>query len=188
MASALFVVFDVNRFSDQQKFLILLQVFLVTVLIPLVFFAMLRVLGRADSWMLPQVSQRQLPLAFQTVLFAVLITASFTYDKVPMLFGFFISAGVSSLVALGLSFARIKASLHMMGMAGLLAFAFCVCLKNGENHFLFLSGLTFCTGLVASSRIGMNAHDVKELVIGFGIGVVPQWVVFYLMYVCGSAI
>lgn len=170
----LFIHLDVNRFDPNQKWLILAQAAIVTVAIPMIFFFLLRVLGKADSLMLPEASQRRLPLFFQIVLFYILTERSFTEANIPPLHYFFTAAMGSACLALVFLAFRVRASLHMLGMAGLLGFAFCLGIHNQNNPSVTFAGLCVLCGLTASSRLSMKAHDWKELTIGFLTGLIPQ--------------
>ncbi|NMH28598.1 hypothetical protein [Flavobacterium silvaticum] len=170
----LFLYIDVNRFGTDQKLLILAQTAIVTLAIPLIFFFLLRLLGKADSLMLPEVSQRRLPLTFQILMFYILIERSFTITAIPELHYFFMAGMISTCLALCCSLFNFRISLHMLGISGLLVFGFGLALHNESNMAFLIAGLSIINGLTATSRLILEAHDFKELIAGFLIGLVPQ--------------
>lgn len=178
-ATLAYFLIDINAYNTSQKYLILLQISIITVFIPVCFFFLLRSLGKIDSVMLSDLSQRKIPLFIQCLLLYILISKSITIDAIPELFFFFGGALVSSFLALALAFARVKASLHMMGISALTAFVIGLSFHNEANALLVITGLVFANGIVASSRLHMKAHSGSELAIGFCCGLVPQVVLWY---------
>ena len=81
---------------------------------------------------------------------------------------------ITALVGLCLAFLKFKTSIHMMSTGG--AFFFMV-LVNLHYDYSFSTTFAFFVivmGAMASSRLHLNAHTVKELVAGLAIGVAPQ--------------
>ncbi len=165
-------------YSKYECFLILLQVTILTFLIPISLFYLLKSLGKVDTIMVSELSQRKLPLIFQAFLLMVLINKGTTYDRVPELYFYFLEGLISTLFAIIFLFIKIKASLHMLGIASLLFFVIGISIKHQVNYMTFITLLVFVTGVIASSRLEMKAHDYKELTIGFLIGIVPQVVLW----------
>lgn len=170
-----------NYFSYLQNevYLILLQVLILTFLIPISFFYLLKSLGKIDTVMVSQLSQRKLPLFFQVVLILVLIEKGTTIDRIPELYYYFLSGLISTILALVLLFTRIKASLHLLGIGSLLFFVISISIHEQTNFLSSIGFLTLLTGIVASSRLEMKAHNYKELIIGFVVGIAPQIGLWY---------
>lgn len=174
-----YLLLNDNYFVPEQKYLILIQVSIITIFIPISFFFLLKTLGKADSVMLSEVSQRKIPLGIQAILISILISKSITIDTVAELFYFLLGGLISTLIALILVFARIKASLHMIGIFALTAFVIGLSMHNQKNAIYFIAALMLIIGLIAASRLEMKAHTGKELVIGFMIGFAPQVALWY---------
>ena len=173
-----FVVTD-RYFIYEAVYLYLIQVLLVTVFIPMACFYLLIMLGKIDSMMVTKVSQRKIPLVLHIVLLGTLITKSITRDTMPELYFFFLGSILSSAIALILVYFGKKASLHLLGMSSLTVFCICVSIHFHVRPVIFLSILLFCNGLVASSRLEMKAHSVKELLIGYAVGLFPQLLLLF---------
>jgi hypothetical protein len=166
-----------NTLIAAEKIVILLQVLIVTVLIPVAFFFLLRSMGKLQSIMAENVSQRRIPLMVEATLLALLVAQGMVAERLPGLRAFFFAAMISTLLALGLAMIKIKASLHMMGMGGFLFFAVLLSYATQANHVFAISGLLLVTGLVGTSRLEMKAHSGAELLLGFLCGAVPMAVV-----------
>jgi hypothetical protein len=173
--ATLFYIFAKNTtFAYQEKLFILLQVFIVTLLVPILFFFLLRATGKISSLMVPEISERKLPLVIQSFLLIILVKQSITLERYSELHFFMLGALMSTLIALILLFFRFKSSLHMMGIAGLTIFYFGLSIVSQTQNIAFFAALIFINGLVASSRLEMKAHTIKEILIGMLIGGSPQ--------------
>jgi hypothetical protein len=153
---------------------------IVTILIPLLFFVMLRATGKINSMMAPMVSERKIPLVIQCFLIIALVRNGITLDRYPELHFFLLGALFSTLIALLLLFANIKASLHMMGISALTLFITGLSMHFQTQNTIPIAFLIVMNGFVASSRLEMKAHTVKELIIGFLLGCIPQLLLLYL--------
>ena len=67
----------------------------------------------------------------------------------------------------------------MIGIGALNFFVIALSMHNQINMVYWIASLFFITGLVASSRLQMKAHSIKELIIGYGIGILPQVGLWY---------
>jgi hypothetical protein len=177
-AVSFFMVADTFLFPA-EIFLIVIQVIIVMILIPMAFYFLLRTLGRIDTVMISDVAQRRLPLFMQSLLILLLLWQSLSPYEIPELYYFFLSALVTTAIALGFALARIKVSLHMAAMAALLLFVIAVSIHTHKNVISFVAFMLVITGLVASSRLEMNAHSWRELFLGFACGMLPQIGLWY---------
>jgi hypothetical protein len=174
-----FVIMGGSYLFPAEIFLIFIQIFIVMVLIPIAFYFLLRTLGKADSVMLSNVGQRRLPLFMQCLLILLLLWQSVSAARIPELYYFFVGALVTSAVALVFAFARIKVSLHLAGMGAMLFYVIALSVFKEYNALPLLAFLLLITGLVASSRLEMDAHSHRELALGFLCGMIPQVSLWY---------
>lgn len=130
--------------------------------------------------MAPALSERKIPLVIQCFLIILLVRQSITLDRYPELHFFFLGALLSTMIALLLLFVKTKASLHMMGISGLTLFVFGLSLHYHRPYLYTIAVLILMNGVVASSRIEMKAHTIKELIIGLLLGSIPQMLLLYL--------
>lgn len=174
-----YFLFSNYYFTEQQKYLILLQISIITILIPISFYYLLRSFGKVDSVMVYQLSQRKIPLTIQAVLIFILITKSITAEVIPELYYYFLGGLISTFLLLILLFLKIKASIHMVGISTLTIFVIALSLHYHSNAIYTIAFLIAMNGIVASSRLELQAHTNKELVIGFFSGMLPQLILTY---------
>ena len=174
-----YILIGENYFTFPQIVVLILQIVITTILLPIAFFFLLRTFGKVDSVMVSDIGQRKIPLLLQIMLFSVLITKSVALSRFPELYYFYFAGIISSAIAFLLLFARIKASIHMIGMSALTFFIIGLSLHNQINLINTVVFFMIMTGFVASSRLEMKAHNLKELLLGFLVGGLPQIALFY---------
>ena len=151
-------------------------IIIITILIPLISFFLLKNLRLVKSINLKEVKERKYPLMIQIILIFIIITRVFTKYHHPELYYFFFAAAVSSLAALILVIVNFKVSLHQMGIAGVTMFLIALSIRFTENYLFEISLFFLINGWVASSRLETKSHSISELIIGFIVGVFPQFI------------
>ena len=161
-------------FYNSQIIVTLIQVTILTLLLPLSMYFLFRSLGVVSSFTEASISERKMPIAVQAILLFILIKFSVSRDTVAELYFFFLGGFLSSVIVLASVILKFKASLHMIGISALTCFIFGLCMYY---QLPFINLVAFCfvsIGLVASSRLYMKAHTYPELIAGIIIGAGPQ--------------
>jgi len=179
VGTVFYILFSENYYAKEQYFLLLFQVIIITFFLPLAFFYLLRTFGKVDTIMLSEVSQRKIPLLMQIALTGILISKSVTVERFEELFFFFLGGIVSTIIAFGLLYANLKASIHMIALSALTFFVIGMSMHHELNIIYTIATLFIISGIVASSRLAMKAHTMQELLIGYLAGMLPQIVLFW---------
>ncbi|QNJ97746.1 hypothetical protein [Constantimarinum furrinae] len=154
----------------------LIAVAIITLLIPLITFYLLKNLNVVSSVQLEEVKERKVPLMIQSVLLLLIIKMVFDpYDSIELYY-FFVGILFSAITALILVFFKIKISLHQMGIAGVTMFLMALSIHFKINLLLWIVLLFIANGWVASSRLHTESHNYPEIITGFFVGVVPQFI------------
>jgi len=167
-------------FYQNEIYLVFVQVLILTMLLPISLYYLLRSLGLIKSKILLDKKERRLPLAFYALLLFMLIKHSFSTFLIPELSNYFTGLLVSTLLALALVLFSHKASLHMMAIASLTTFAIGISIYYHIQLLSTIAFLVICMGLVASSRLQAKAHSLGELILGTLIGILPQVGLWYI--------
>ncbi|MCL6267254.1 hypothetical protein [Flagellimonas myxillae] len=152
----------------------ILPIFILTVIIPIIFFLILKNLGVINSIFLPTLQERKYPLYISCVLFLMILYKVIPNNYVNELFFYFTGLLTATGAALILLFFRVKTSMHLLGMGSLLMFMIGLSIHFEKNITLGISLFTLLTGLVATSRLYLKAHSKAELLVGFIVGMVSQ--------------
>ncbi|PRP67479.1 hypothetical protein [Nonlabens agnitus] len=166
-----------GSFSDPVIKLKLYIIALFTVGIPLLLYAVLYSLKLADSIHLSSTKERLIPLLIYGILIITIVKLAFDDGMFMPLYFFFIGILMSTIIALILALFQFKISLHMMGMAGALAFVILLGFYLKVDLIYYVIGLAIATGLTATSRLSMKAHTPAELIFGTVMGIAVQVVV-----------
>ena len=178
-AGSLFYFLFTPRFFPQEIIKAkLLAIAIITIFIPIVFYFLLKNLGKAESYFLDKVEERKWPLFFFTLLSFMVLNQVLNIYNYPALFYYFTGILISSATAFLFTWLRIKMSLHMIGIAGLLMFVMGFCLYFHLYFIYTISFLIVAAGLTASSRLYYKAHTKWELALGFITGLAPQILMF----------
>ena len=155
-----------------------LPIFILTVIIPIILFLILRNLGLISSIFAPKLEERKYPLYLSMIIHFMILYKVIPLNYINELYYFFVGLLIASFTTLLLLFARIKASVHLLGMGSILVYLVGLSIHFEINITFAIAIFTFMTGLVATSRLFMKAHSKIELVIGFLVGCCSQLFVF----------
>ncbi len=152
----------------------LLAIAIMTIFIPVVYFFMLKTLGKVNDHFMKEVKERRWPLFFYAGLDFIILKYVLNNFDYPELYYFFIGIMASILLALFLLLANVKASLHMTGLSGVTIFLIFLSIHFNLNLIYTVSFFIAILGLTASSRLYYKAHTMNELAIGLVVGLLPQ--------------
>ena len=176
----LFYGYYTENYLVQKYFsLVLFQIVVITFLLPLTFYFLLKTIGKAENFMLPDISQRKSPLLLQLALTLVLIFKVVTIDRFSELHYFFAASCISIFAVIVLLYFKVKASIHLMAISSFTFFAIGMALHFQLNLVYFIAFCFLMCGFVAASRLSARAHTIAELAIGFGLGMLTQVSLFY---------
>ncbi len=170
----LYFIISPRFFEDRFLYSKLFATAILTIIIPLLSFYMLKNLKLVTEIHLKDVRERKYPLILQAIFTFMLLQIVFDGYEIPPLYYFFVGILGSSIAAFILVLFKFKSSLHMIGVAGLVTFIFGLSIHFNQNLLMLLSILIIGVGGTASSRIDAKAHSVTELIIGFIMGMMPQ--------------
>jgi hypothetical protein len=153
---------------------------ILTILIPIVIFFLLKNLKVVETIYLRDVKERKFPLMIQCILLLLILKTVFDPYDDPELYYFFVGILFSAFSALVMVFFKLKVSLHQMGVGGLLVFLVGLSVHFKINLLLTISFFLFVNGWVASSRLNNEAHTYTELLTGLFLGALPQLILFNL--------
>ena len=160
-------------------YLILIQVVILTLLLPLSLYFLFVSLGIISSFTEASLKERRIPLAIQAFLLFFLLKFSVSLDELPELYYYFLGGFLSSIIALISVLLKFKASLHMIGISSLTVFIFGLATLYELPLVNSVALSIICIGLVASSRLYMKSHTNIELLVGLLIGILSQVSLWY---------
>lgn len=152
----------------------LISLFILTVLVPLLLYSILKLIGMVNTINLKTTKERVYPLILNGVLTLLILKHIITPTALVELYFFFIGILISNMACLILAVLRFKASIHMIGISGVFMFFIALSIHFGININTPVALMAITMGAVATSRLHLKAHTNTELVIGTFIGLIPQ--------------
>ncbi|MEO0570237.1 MAG: hypothetical protein AAF039_00940 [Bacteroidota bacterium] len=156
----------------------ILPIFILTIIIPIILFLILKNLGLISSIFANELGERKYPLYFSMIIYLMILYKVIPLNYINELYYFFVGLLIATFAVLLLVFTRIKASIHLMGMGSILIYLVGLSIHFEVNITFAIAIFTLMTGIVATSRLFMKAHSKVELLIGFLIGSCSQLFVF----------
>ena len=147
---------------------------LLTFLLPILIFYLLKTLDKVDSIYLKSTNERKLPLLINCLIITLILFRVFPPTEIIELYYFFVGVLVSTLLCLLFAVFKIKASIHMLAATGFFTFAVCIGLHFKININGTIALMMILLGAIATSRLHLRAHTYPELLIGSLIGLLPQ--------------
>ena len=175
----LYFLFTANTNYLYEIYLSCIQIFILTVLLPISFYSLLKVFKKIQSFTEATLEERRLPIFIQLVLVYLLLKFTLLETHFPELFKFFLAVFISAFLVFISVMLRFKASLHMIGCTSLAVFVLMFTSYLAIPALNTVANLILCMGFVASSRLYMKAHTPIELIVGIVIGGLPQILVWF---------
>ncbi|TXB64011.1 hypothetical protein FRY74_12220 [Vicingus serpentipes] len=163
-----------KELKDAALTLVAMSTFVVPVIITL----LLLNRGYISSLEMPTRKERILPYGF-TIAFYFFTIYMLKQAPIPPLVFDFMIGGVASVICAFIINLKWKVSAHMTGIGGLLGalISTSILLEVDLISYVILS--IFVSGLIASSRLILNAHTPLQLIAGFFLGFGCQVIAIY---------
>lgn len=152
----------------------LVSLLILTVLLPILLYFLLKTLGKVNSIHLNSTKERIYPLILNCIVIVIALQRIVSPTQAIELYFFFLGILLSTMTSLILAIFKFKASIHMIGVSGLFMFFISLSIHFSININGTLAFMSFIIGAVATSRLHLKAHSSKELVVGLLIGIIPQ--------------
>ncbi len=152
----------------------LVSLFILTIVLPILLYFLLKTLGKAKSMYLKTTKERIIPLMINCIIILIVIQRILTPNQIVELYFFFVGILCSSLACLILTYMKFKVSIHMIAISGVFMFFIGLSIHFNINLNNILAIMSIAMGAVASSRLHVKAHTSKELIIGILVGLIPQ--------------
>ena len=163
------------------KVIISSMVFCFSFLLPVINIYALYKMKRISSFTLKNQNERTFPYVvtscFYFGLFYLFLDLNIWSSIKILIFGAGLSILLTALINL-----KYKVSAHMVGVGGLLGSLMVVSFVIKYNAVPELAFLFLLSGLIASSRLYLKAHEPKQIYSGFFLGMFTQVIVFLVFF------
>jgi hypothetical protein len=150
------------------------SLFILTVLLPVLLYYLLKTMKKVDSIYLENVKHRIIPLILNCLIAVMIIIKILPPQEFIELYFFFVGILLSTITCLILAVLSFKASIHMIATGGVLMFFIALSIHFSINISGSIALMFMIAGAVGTSRLYLKAHDKNEIIVGLLIGVIPQ--------------
>lgn len=161
---------------DPVKQAKLFSIAILTVILPMLLYYLLKTLRKVDSVYLETTNERKIPLILNGFIITLVLIRVLPQNEIPELYFFFIGILISTITCFALAVVKFKASIHMIAATGFFMFAVALAIHFKININGTIALMSIILGAIATSRLHLKAHTPIELVIGFFVGLMPQLV------------
>ena len=181
LGSFLYLVLTPMHIVKKQEYVILIIIFISTYILPIFVLTLLKRMNMIESYKLETIEERKFPILFFIILSFMIGNLLMNIQIVDLLAFSFYGTAVSLCFTYLLFSAKIKTSLHMLGIGGIISFTMIMSFHYKLNFNLIIAILFILAGIIAVSRLALKAHQPKEIYIGLLVGMVSQ-VISYQFY------
>lgn len=179
--ATIFYLFSNNStFINQEKIFIIAQIAIITVVVPMLFFFVLKSTKIINSYKVLSVGERKIPLIIHCFLLILILKKTITIERYTELHFYILGALTSTIIALMIAFLKRRVSLHMIGISSLTIFIIGLNLHDQVPYTIAIALLILMNGIIASSRLALGNHSERQLIVGTLIGALPQMLLLYL--------
>jgi len=166
---------------------ILLFIFILTYLVPLILLVLLKKMNLITNYQLPTIKERKFPVLFTATVYFLVGNLLLNTHVLNLLAFSFFGYALSLLLVYILFSKNIKTSLHIIGITGIITFFGLLSYSFKANYLILIACSIIMLGIVATSRLKLEAHSVKEIITGTILGIATQlfsfglYIYFYSM-------
>ncbi len=184
VSALLYFISIPNHIPKEFAYRVLGIIFISTYFIPIGMLYFLKRVKLIESFHLSSINERKFPILFFTILALLLGRLLLQTKAIDLLAFSFFGCSVALIIVYLLFFRNIKTSLHTLGISGLIGFISVLSYTYKQNFILIIILLVLLFGIIATARLKLNAHTVKEVFMGFGVGFFSQLITyaFYVFY------
>ena len=174
----LYFVFVSQSFEKRLQLIVLGLVFALTYVVPVLLLLFLRNFGFIKDFQVSTIKERRFPVIFMIFLLYFLGNTIIQIPTIRNLGILFYGTSLSLTCIYVLFSVKLKSSLHLVSMGNMIGFFLIMTNINSLSMLPIIILLVLLSGILASSRLYLKAHTPIELLIGFSLGIVCQFILF----------
>jgi len=177
----LYFIFVTQTFEKRLQLIVLGLIFVLTYIVPILLLFFLKNFGFIKDFQVSTIKERRVPVILMIL---ILYFLGNTIIQIPMIrnLGILFYGTSLSLICIYVLFSiKLKSSLHLVSMGNMLGFFLIMTNVNNLSILFIIILLIFLSGILASSRLYLKAHTPIELLIGFFLGFISQFLLFIFL-------
>ena len=181
LGTLLYFIISPQYIPDKYKKIIIAVIFISTCILPLFLLIILKKLKLIQSFKLKTIEERKFPILFLIIL-TFMLGKMLLSTKIVSILGLSFYGGSIAFIIVFLLFSyNIKTSLHTLGIGSLIGLIIVMSIEYQINLTVLITILTIVFGLLATSRLKLNAHQPKEVYLGVFLGIITQLISYQFL-------
>lgn len=160
---------------------LLIVIFIVTYISPLLLLFTMKKLRMINDYNMGSIEERKFPTLLFTGITLIIWNWLHKTALVDLLALFYLGYAVFLLISYIFLYFKFKVSLHMSAIGGLIGFMIYFSYSYQLNLTILLIVLFILSGIIGTSRLKLNAHNITEVTLGFILGLLTQ-ILVYIVY------
>ncbi len=166
-----------------QEHLIIAVIFVGTYVFPIFLLILLKRFGMIESYHMKNIEERKFPTLLFISISYILGNWLYKSTVVDVLSLFYFGYGLVLIFAYIFLHFKIKISLHTAAIGGLIGFLIYFSYYYKINLIILISVFFLISVFIAYSRLRLHAHSIREVFLGYTIGILSQFVVYFIFYI-----
>lgn len=177
----LYLLLIPNKYASKQKLALLSLIFVTTYLIPLFILILFKKLKLIKTFNTRSIKERKIPVAMMIVLFYLLGNTLSNLVGIRDL-GLLFYATCLGLILIYFLFAfNLKTSIHLLSLGISTGFFIVLGFIHATTFALVIIIAILLAGILANARLYLKAHQPIEVYLGFFIGFLSPFGVYYFL-------
>jgi len=182
IGALIYFLFRPKYIFKPQEYTIMSVILIGTYIFPIVFLVVLKRYKMIHSYYMVSIEERKFPTLLFTAISIIIgnwLLKTKIVDLLAVLFFGYASAFIISYLFL---YFKQKISLHTAAIGGLIGFLIYYSYYYQINLIALVAFFFILSGIIASSRLRLKAHTVREVFLGFFVGLISQFMLFFIYF------
>ncbi len=166
--------------NEEYRYYIVAFVFISTFFIPTLIILIMKKIGVVHSLEMHTQKERVFPILMVAIAFYITYYFLKRVGLTGLITLFMVGSTMLVLITLLINYAT-KISLHLTAWAGLLGALTGFAIRFNYNLTLIIFSLIFLSGIIASARLKLNAHNPLQIYLGFVLGMLGMMSLFFFV-------
>lgn len=177
----LYFILIPNTYASNQKLALLGLIFVTTYLVPLLILILFKKLKIINTFNTDSIKERKIPVALMIVVFYLLAnTIAKNTAMLDISLLFYATSAALTFIYLCFGY-QLKVSIHLLSLGISTGFFILLGFLYNYSFPFVIMGNIVVAGLVANARLYLNAHTPKEVYLGYFIGFIAPFPVYYFL-------
>ncbi len=166
--------------NEEYRYYIVAFVFISTFFIPTLIILIMKKIGVVHSLEMHTQKERVFPILMVAIAFYITYYFLKRVGLTGLITLFMVGSTMLVLITLLINYIT-KISLHLTAWAGLLGALTGFAIRFNYNLTLIIFSLILLTGIIASARLKLNAHNPLQIYLGFVLGMLGMMSLFFFV-------